>query len=428
MQLGRISKNVVWILVCKMVQAVCALIINSLTARYFGPSNFGIISYAASLVAFVTPIMKLGISNILVNEFINSPDEEGDILGTSILLTGISSVACIVGLTTFVWIANPEDTTTLLVVLLYSLLLFSQSVEQVQCWFQSKYLSRVVSLVALVVYFIITGYKIAILAMGKSIFWFAASNAIDHILIAIILLIIYYRNNGKPLRFSRNVMHRLLRNGRSYILPELMGLVLQQSDRIMLRIYDGNREVGLYSVALGVSTMTVFVFNAIMTSYHPMILDERRQNVKKYEQGMIRLYGIIIYMSVLQAVFILLFGDSVVDLLYGSEYAESVIMLRIVICYTIFSYIGSVRSTWIQAEKQQRFLWIISLFGMLLNLILNFVMIPLWHGEGAALATLLTQVFTNVIIVAFIKPLRINLWYIWKSLNVKNWICTNVDK
>lgn len=427
MRLGRVSKNIIWILVCKLVQAVCALIINSLTARYFGPSNYGIISYAASLVAFVTPVMKLGVSNILVNEFIKSPDKEGEILGTSMVLTGVSSVACIVGLVTFVWIASPSDTTTLLVVLLYSLLLFSQSIEQIQYWFQAKYLSRIVSLVALAVYFVITGYKIFLLATGKSIFWFAASNAIDHMLIALILLIIYYANKGQKLRFSRDILRRLWSNGRPYILPEMMGLVLQQSDRIMLRMLNGNREVGLYSVALAISSMTVFVFNAVMISFHPIILEKRMQNIKSYEHSLIRLYGIIIYLSILQGVFILLFGEFVVSLLYGAEYAESVAMLKIVICYTLFSYVGSVRSTWVQAENKQRYLWSISFFGMLLNLLLNAVMIPLWHGEGAAVATLLTQIFTNVILVAIIKPFRINLWYVWKSLNIKNWVRTDVD-
>ena len=67
MRLGRVSKNIIWILACRVVQALCALLINSLTARYFGPTNYGIINYAASLVAFITPLMKLGINNIIVN-------------------------------------------------------------------------------------------------------------------------------------------------------------------------------------------------------------------------------------------------------------------------------------------------------------------------------------------------------------------------
>lgn len=425
MRLGRVSKNIIWILACRVVQALCALLINSLTARYFGPSNYGIINYAASLVAFVTPLMKLGINNIIVNEFVKTPDREGEILGTSMVMTGFSSIICIAGLVSFASFAHPGDETTIWVVFLYSLLLFSQSVEQIQYWFHSKYLSKVVSLTSLVAYFLISAYKIILLLKEKSIFWFAASNAIDHMLIALILLVVYYIRKAQPLKFSWSVMGELWRNGRMYIIPEMMGLILQQSDQIMLRMSDGNNELGLYAAALSIAGMTSFIFSAIIESFRPMILEQRIKDVKAYEQNMIRLYGIVILLSVLQCGFILVFGRLAVNLLYGSKYIESVAMLKIVIGYTIFSNIGAVRTVWVLAENKQKYLWYISLFGVLLNLALNSILIRYWHGEGAALATLLTQIFTNIILVAIIKPFRINIVYIWKSMNIRRWMKFN---
>ena len=57
------NKNVAnagWIIGCKIVQALLGLVISMLTARYLGPSQFGVINYAAALVAFVAPVAKLG--------------------------------------------------------------------------------------------------------------------------------------------------------------------------------------------------------------------------------------------------------------------------------------------------------------------------------------------------------------------------------
>ena len=71
--MNKIAKNATWIIVCRIVQAVFGLIINMLTARYLGPSNFGLITYAASLVAFVLPILQLGFNNILVQELVQHP-------------------------------------------------------------------------------------------------------------------------------------------------------------------------------------------------------------------------------------------------------------------------------------------------------------------------------------------------------------------
>lgn len=422
MKLGRVSKNIIWIVAGKIAQAVCAVIINALTARYFGPSNYGLISYAASLVAFVTPLMQLGTRNIIVNELVKNPEKEGEVLGTSIAMTMCSSLACVLGLVSFVYIMDPTDRITHAVVFLYSLLLFTQSLELVQFWYNAKYLSKIVSLTSLAAYFITTGYKIFLLATEKGIHWFAISNALDHLMIAIVLLLIYRKKKGQRLRFSKHVLATMWRNGRPYIIPEMMGLVLQQSDRIMLRYAYGDGEVGLYSAALTTASMACFVFEAITVSYSPMILENKGKNEAAYEKSLTRLCGIVLYLSILQCVFILLFGDYIIALMYGAAFAESSLMLKIVVCYTLFSNLGSVRALWILAENKQRYLWYISLFGMLLNVALNAVMIKYYQGEGAAAATLITQIFTNIILVAIIKPLRGNLIYIWRSLNIKNWI------
>ena len=104
--MNKVAKNAVWIIGIRIVQSVVTLLINMLTARYLGPSNFGLITYASSLVAFVLPIMQLGFSNVLVQEIVNDSDAEGTILGTSITLSLISSACCIVGVTSFAFIAK----------------------------------------------------------------------------------------------------------------------------------------------------------------------------------------------------------------------------------------------------------------------------------------------------------------------------------
>ena len=82
---SRIIKNASWIIVCRVVQAFFNLFISMVTARFLGPSNFGIINYAESIVAFVIPIMKLGFTNIIVHEMINDKEREGEILGTTLI-------------------------------------------------------------------------------------------------------------------------------------------------------------------------------------------------------------------------------------------------------------------------------------------------------------------------------------------------------
>ena len=171
----KVVKNAAWIIGCRIVQAVFALVINILQARELAPEGFGQLTYAISICAFMLPIIRLGIEHVLVNELIRHPEEEGKIMGTSLLLSLITSVCCIGGVAIFVSLANPNEPVTLVVCVLYSLLLIAQSADLIQYWFQAKYLSKYTSLTVLGAYLVVTAYKIFLLVTHKSIYWFAVS-------------------------------------------------------------------------------------------------------------------------------------------------------------------------------------------------------------------------------------------------------------
>ena len=70
---NKVVRNAAWIIACKVVQAFLQLVITMLTARYLGPSNYGVINYAASVIAFAVPVMQLGVRNTLVQELVAAP-------------------------------------------------------------------------------------------------------------------------------------------------------------------------------------------------------------------------------------------------------------------------------------------------------------------------------------------------------------------
>ena len=417
MNRNKVVKNASWLIGIQLVKAVLALVISMLTARFLGPSGFGLINYAASIVSFVAPIMYLGLTGVLVQELVTHPEREGEILGTSIFLTLISSLFCIGGVAAFVSIANFGERDTFLVCLLYSTLLIFQSLEIMIYWFQAKLLSKYSSMVALFAYLIISGYKIFLLATGKSVYWFAVSNALDYMVIAIGLLFVYRRMGGARLGFSTETEKNLLKKSRYYIIPDMMVAIFAQTDRIMLKLMIDDAATGYYSAAVACAGMTAFVFSAVIDSFRPMIFEDKKNNEGQYEKDVCRLYSIIIYLSLLQSVFITVFAGLIIRILYGVDYAPSVSALRLIVWYTTFSYVGSVRNIWILAESKQKYLWVINLTGAAANVVLNYFLIPVMGIMGAALASLITQIFTNVIIGFIIKPIRYNNRLMIKALN-----------
>ncbi len=410
-------KNATWIIVCTVVQSILSLVVNMFTARYLGPSNYGIIGYATSVVAFVAPIMKLGLNHVLVNEFVKTPDKDGEILGTTIFFNSVSAFSCMIAVNAFVFATNPNDSVTQLVCALYSINLFAQALEMVQYWFQAKLASQYTSLTGLAAYVIVTIYRVYLLVTQKSIYWFAVTQSLDYLIIAIVLLLFYKKLSKQKLSVSWDRFVAMFSHSKHFIVSSMMITVFAQTDKIMLKMMITDEAVGIYTAAFTCAGMTSFVFSAIIDSFRPSIFEKKQTSESDYENTLIGCYSVIIFFALAQSVVISVFSGLIIDILYGSSYAAAENILRVVVWYTTFSYIGSVRSVWILAENKQKYLWIINLSGAVVNVVLNFALISIMGVMGAALASLITQIFTNLIISYIIKPIRHNNYLILKSLD-----------
>ena len=404
----KVIKNASWIVACRIARAMLGMVVSMLTARYLGPSNFGMISYASSIVAFVVPVMQLGLSNILVQETIEYPEEEGAIFGTSMVMSLCSAVACMVGVVSFVYIANAKQMQLVIVCTLYSIILIFQALEMLQYWFQAKLLSKYISIVSLCACAIVSGYKIFLLATGKNICWFAVSSAMDIVLIDCALILIYRKLGGQRLQFCKDVAKRLFSRSKYYIISGLMVTVFAQTDKIMLALMINEAATGYYSAAVSCAGMTSFVVVAIIDSARPAILESRKRNYISFEKSMTVTYSIIAFFSLTQSIVMTLLAMPIIHILYGKDYLQSTSVLRVIVWYTTFSYLGGAKDIWILAEGKQKYLILLNIVGATANVVLNLFMIPIYGAVGAAAASLITQIFTNVVMMVMIRDLRKN--------------------
>ena len=410
-------KNASWIIVCRIIQSLISLVIGMISARYLGPSNYGVITYVSSVVAFTLPIMQLGLNQTLVKEFVQSPEREGKILGTSLVINILSGIVSMIGSVAFVFLVNAGERETILVCILYSFTLLFQATEMTQYWFQYQLLSKYPSIATLCAYVVVSLYKIFLLVTQKSVVWFALSNVLDYFLISVILMVIYFKVGNQRLSFDWRLGREMLSRSKYYIIPSLMVMIFQHTDRIMIKLMMGEAETGFYSAAITCVGISGFVFSAVIDSMRPVILEEKGKDQARYENRVAQLYAIITFISLAQSIGMTVLAKPLVNLLYGAEYAPTAGILCVAVWYVTFSYYGSVRNVWILAEGKQRYLFGINVIGAAANVLLNLLLIPRWGGIGAAIASLITQFFTNVIIGFVFKPIRENNRLMLKGLN-----------
>lgn len=405
---NKVVNNAKWIIICKVAQSLLQLFIGMLSARYLGPANYGLINYAKSVVAFAGPFTQLGLNATLVREFIELPNQEGETMGTSLVLSICSSLVCILSVSAFTSVMNYEEPQTILVCILYSLSLTFQAIELVQYWFHSKLQSKFPSMMMLTAYIVVSAYKIFLLIARKNVYWFAVIFSIEYGIIGISLLGIYLFQGGQPLCFSWRMAKNLLSRSYPYIFSSLMVTLFQNTDHVMLKMISGDVENGFYSAAITCASVCSFVYAGIIDSMRPVILANKKTESDEYGVNISTLYCIITYLALAQGLGFTLLAKPIVWVLYGPEYMKTAPVLQILVWYVAFSQMGRIRNIWILSEGKQKILWKINLAGALLNILINAMLIPLCGAFGAAFASFATQVFTNFLLGFMVKSLREN--------------------
>lgn len=405
---NKIAKNAGWLIGGKVIQMLINLAVGLLTARYLGPSNYGLINYAAAYTAFFAAFCTLGINSVLVKELIDNPGEEGKILGTSLGLRTLSSVLSAIVIICIVSVADAGEPTTILVVALSSIGVVFHVFEVFNYWFQSKLQSKVTAVASLIAYIVTAVYKVILLVMGKNVTWFAFATSVDYICVAGLLLRAYKKHDGGRLTFSWDYGKQVLRKSCHFILPSLMVAIYGQTDKIMLKHMISDAELGYYSTAVSLCSVWCFVLSAIIDSVYPSIMEANNADEALFVKRNKQLYAIVFYASVFVSLCFTVLAKPVVSILYGEAYLPAVAPLRIITWYTAFSYLGVARNAWIVCKERQKYLIYVYMSAAIGNVILNLIFIPLWGASGAAVASLAAQILTTMVVPFFIKDLREN--------------------
>lgn len=404
----RVVKNASWLIGGQLLNKVLSFLVSILTARYLGPGNYGLINYAAAYTTFFASICSLGINSIIVKNFSDHPTEEGETLGTTLLLRALSSLLSAVMIVGIVFIADSDDPLTITVVALSSISMIFQVYDSFNYWFQARLESKYSAIASNIAYIVSAGYKILLLVLEKDVRWFAVVNSVDYLTAACFLFAIYKRRGGPKLSFSIKKSKQLLSNSKSFIISGLMVSIYASTDKLMLKQMLDETSVGYYSLASSISVMWAFVLSAAIDSMYPVIVQLHKTDYIQYERKNRQLYAIVFYASILMSAIIALCATPLISLLYGTDYLPAVQPLRIVVWYTAFSYLGVARNAWMVCENKQKYLKYLYISAAFINVALNYILIPIWGTSGAAAASLITQMSTTILLPAVISPLRRN--------------------
>ena len=406
----KIIKNSSWLVGDKVFTMMIGVFVTAIVARYFGPESYGQFNYALSFVTLFTAFSTLGLETLTVKAIVDKEHDEGTILCTSLVLRVIGGVILTIIVVTLIRLIEPNESNTHILVAILSLTMVFKALEVIEYWIQAHQRAKISSVVRIMAYVIIAGFKIGMVLLGGNLIHFALIHMLNVIIVGIGLIIAYFRNREEKFKWKVDISYAksILSQSWYLILSGLMVTLYMQIDKVMLgSLMPSKVEVGVYSAAASIASMWYFVPMAIITSFKPVIMSKKKISEEAYLKSVQLLYTIIAWVGIGFGFFILIFSNSIVNILYGAAYQKASSILSVSIWAGTFSILGSARSVWSITEGLQKYTTRFSIIGGLVNILLNWILIPYIGGYGAAVATLITQISVVFILPFTIKETRV---------------------
>lgn len=393
---NKIIKETMWSFFNKIIPLFFTFLLTVYIARSFEVKEYGIISFFFSILSVLILISGLGI-NVSAAKYTaqyNKSEKLISVLNSGIKLRIIASLifAFIIILTykhLAVIIMKPELSSLLLIsvplLFLKGLLAFLKNIfvglHRLKYSFVINLLESILKLLLIILFF---NFATASLLTIISVYTLAT------LLSVIVGFLLLYRNyytidryNKVKIKFENDIIN--------YSIPLFfisIGVIIASDiDIIMLGLLSTNEEVGYYSISKHIITKLPLMSFIIATGVMPIFAKFDNNNRKKLTKFLYSLLRIMLI--VYSVIFLLMFllSPYFIPFIFGTQYQNAIQIFQYLLPYSFIYSFSIVLSAFLTyqglAKKRVKNL----IFSTILNITLNYILIPKYGAIGAAIST-----------------------------------------
>ena len=181
-----------------------------------------------------------------------------------------------------------------------------------------------------------------------------------------------------------------------FSLPMIPGILsawmLNLSDRVIIEKYFSLGELAQYSVAFKISSIILLLFGAVNMAYVPYFYEKAKQPDQTSAKNVLSFFNYIFVTVIIYGSFYLaLYSNDIIGILLDSRYHSITFLIPIFVISVVLNLITGFINLMFNQHKKSIQLMLITLLGAVVNVILNYLLIPKYGLYGAAFTTLISS-------------------------------------
>jgi len=379
--------------------------------RVLGPEKYGLIAFAQAFVAYFQILTDYGFNLSATREIsINRENKEKvSEIFSSVMIIKFFLLLLSLGLMTIIVFSFKKFRQDWLIYYLTFVMVLGQTLFPIW-FFQGMERMRYVTFLNVLAKLIFTIAIFIFVKKASDYLYVPLLNSLGFILAGVLALWIVFKDFGVFFRIpSFEELKYHLKEG-WYIFISTVAISLYTiSNTFILGLFTNNTIVGYYSAAEKIIRAIQGFLAPISQTIYPYIsklMNESKEIGVKFIRKVTPLIG---GFSFILSLFIFIFADLIVRIVLGSQFTESIIVLRIIAFLPFIIGLSNVFAVQgIIAYGNVKIIPKITFVGAISNVILAILLVKLLQAIGVAISLVLAEIL--VTIVSFYYLRRLDLW------------------
>jgi len=203
----------------------------------------------------------------------------------------------------------------------------------------------------------------------------------------------------------------LTRQASTFALITVCVIIYWNVDGIMLEAMRSKEEVGYYSAAYRFLLLSLVLVDSFVNSLFPVMSNFFKLSGASFEMACRKSLRMLGMVTLPVAVALSLLAEKIIVLFYGAAYLPAVQVLQILIWALVPYGISQIFAYALVASNNQKIDLLVNAVSMVLNILLNFMLIPRFGFMGATVATLISIIIYVALQIPFVFRKLITLEY-----------------
>lgn len=217
------------------------------------------------------------------------------------------------------------------------------------------------------------------------------------------LILINFKFVRLSLRFDWSFIKKVLVGTFFFVLNDIFIIIFFKIDTVMISLMKNDTLTAIYSAAYNFIFAIIFIPTVLSTVLYPVLTRFFKKNRDLFRNHLSLIIKYYFLISLPVVVFLFFFAPELIFLVYRGKYFESLNVFRCLSLVLVFVFLNFVLSMILNTVEKQKFVAIASFTAMVLNLALNFILIPSYDIIGAAIATVITEMIFCAALLFFLN-------------------------